>query len=83
MKMYTKLFIAGIIFFLLAVIARFTMVFSVFCFIGGFILLICQGIMEITSKDKMPSEKDYAEAWRAYEDVAKKQKQEKRPPWEE
>ena len=82
MKMYTKLFIAGIIFFLLAVITRFTMIFSVFCFLGGFILLIVQGVTEITDKNKTPSKKDYAEARRAYEEVMKKQKQEKTPPWE-
>ena len=82
MKMYTKLFITGIIFFLLAVITRLTMIFSVFCFLGGFILLIVQGITEITDKNKTPSKKDYAEAWKAYEDVTKKRKNDK-APWEE
>ena len=83
MRMYTKLFIAGIIFFLLAVITRFTMIFAVFCFLGGFILLIVQGITEITNKSNAPSEKDYAEARKAYEKVIKKQKQDTKAPWEE
>ena len=83
MKMYTKLFIAGIIFFLLTLITRFTIIFSVFCFLGGFILLIVQGITEITSQNKAPSEKDYAEARRAYEKVTKKHKQDTKAPWEE
>ena len=82
MKMYTKLFIAGAIFFALAIIIRSLMVFSTFCFIGGFILLIVQGVTEITNKNKTPSEKDYAEAWKAYEDITKKRKQDNTPPWE-
>ena len=85
MKMYTKLFIAGIIFFLLSAFARmlFVIPFSALCFIGGFILLIVQGITEITNKEKTPNKKDYDEARRAYEEVIKKQKQHTKAPWEE
>ena len=57
MKIYTKLFIAGAIFFVLAIITiPEIMVFSMFCFMGGFALLIIQGATEITNKNKPPYE---------------------------
>lgn len=83
MKMYTKLFIAGIIFLFLPI--RITTLFSLFCFAGGFILLICKGITEITNKDKAPKQ-NYTytyEAQKACEKVTPKQKQDTTPPWEQ
>ena len=61
---------------------RITIPIGFLCIISGFILLIVKGVTEITSKNKTPSEKDYAEARKAYEEVTRKQKQGNKPPWE-
>ena len=52
MKTYTKLFIAGIILFIVPLVI--TKLLSMFCFAAGFILLICKGITEITNKNNAP-----------------------------
>ena len=78
MKTSTKLFIAAAILILIRITSL-----GLLCFIAGLILLIVQGVSEINNKNKTPSDKGYAEAWKAYEDVTKKRKQGTKPPWEE
>ena len=80
MKIYTKLFIAAVILFILP--GGLTQLLALLCFIAGLILLIVQNITEIKNKNKTPNQQHYAEAWKAYEDVSKKKKQDTTPPWE-
>lgn len=84
MKIYVKLFIAGAIFFIIGMKIPVAVNFSAFCFTGGFILLIIQGIKEINNKNKAPKNStDYtSEARRACEDVTPKRKRDEKPPWE-
>lgn len=82
MKTSTKLFIAGAIFFLLGVIARFPVEFSVLCFLGGFILLVIESIKGTNPKSDANNAKYTAEARKACETVTPKQKRNETPPWE-
>lgn len=77
MKMYKKLFIIGAILSILGILTRLTIVmaFSTPCFIAGFILLVIQGITEITNKNK-PQKGNYTYTYN-------KQKHNTTPPWEE
>lgn len=95
MKLYTKLFIAGAVLFILPP----TTIFCIPCLGAGFILLIVQGITEITNRNAAPRSnvgqpkytytynaektKYTNEARRACENVTPKRKKDEKPPWEE
>lgn len=86
MKAAKKLLIAGIVLILFGFISDFLIAipFALLCFLGAFVLVVIQGIMEIINKDKMPQRKDYqGEARRACEKVTPKRDKNAVPPWEE
>ncbi len=86
MKTAKKLLIAGIVLILFGFISDFLIAvpFGLLCFLGAFVLVVFQGIMEILNKNKAPKSGNYSEeARRACEKVTPKRSKDTTPPWEE